>query len=285
MGYPMAGHLARNGHAVTVYNRTGGKAERWIREHGGRAASSPREAAGPAEFVFTCVGDDADLRSVVLGDEGALAGMDRGAILIDHTTASAKVAREIAAAASGRGLGFLDAPVSGGQAGAENGALSIMAGGEEDIFLQARPVMQSYAQAVGLMGPVGAGQLTKMVNQICVIGVIQGLAEGVHFAKHAGLDIEKVFAALSKGAARSWQMENRPGTMARGKFDFGFAVEWMRKDLAICLSEARSNGASLPMTALIDQFYAEVAAMGGLRWDCSSLIARLEGAPGGAGDP
>ena len=277
MGYPMAGHLAkRGGHDVTVYNRTAAKAAQWVKQHGGRSAPTPKAAANGAEFVFTCVGNDDDLRSVVLTADGALVGMESGAILIDNTTASATVAREIGAAAGARGVGFLDAPVSGGQAGAETGQLSVMAGGDEATFARARPVIDGYAKMVGLMGPVGAGQLTKMVNQICIAGVVQGLAEGIHFAKRAGLDVEKVIGVVSKGAAQSWQMENRFKTMNAGKFDFGFAVDWMRKDLAITLAEARGNGAKLPLAALVDQFYAEVQAMGGKRWDTSSLIARLE---------
>jgi 3-hydroxyisobutyrate dehydrogenase-like beta-hydroxyacid dehydrogenase len=276
MGAPMARHLAQRGHAITVYNRTPAKAAHWVADNGGASAPTPREASNGAAFVFTCVGNDDDLRSVALGPEGALIGMSPGATLVDHTTASATVAREIAAAASHRGLGFLDAPVSGGQAGAENGQLSVMVGGERAVFDAAKPVIDAYAKMVGLMGPVGAGQLTKMVNQICIAGLVQGLAEAIHFAKHAGLDVEKVIGVISKGAAQSWQMENRWKTMAAGKYDFGFAVDWMRKDLAILLVEARHNGASLPIAALVDQFYAEVQAMGGKRWDTSSLIARLE---------
>ena len=277
MGYPMAGHLAkRGGHDVTVYNRTAARSERWVREYAGVAAAAPKAAATNADFVFTCVGNDDDLRSVVLGAEGALAGMTAGAILVDNTTASATVAREIEAAARARGVGFLDAPVSGGQAGAENGQLTVMVGGDEATFAKARPVIDSYARMVGLMGPTGAGQLTKMVNQICIAGVGEGLAEGIHFAKHAGLDVEKVIGVIAKGAAQSWQMENRSKAMDAGKFDFGFAVDWMRKDLGMTLAEARGNGARLPLTALVDQFYAEVQAMGGRRWDTSSLIARLE---------
>ena len=277
MGYPMAGHLAkRGGHDVTVYNRTAGRSERWVREYAGVAAAAPKAAATNADFVFTCVGNDDDLRSVVLGAEGALAGMTAGAILVDNTTASATVAREIEAAARARGVGFLDAPVSGGQAGAENGQLTVMVGGDEATFARARPVIDSYARMVGLMGPTGAGQLTKMVNQICIAGVVEGLAEGIHFAKHAGLDVEKVIGVIAKGAAQSWQMENRSKAMDAGKFDFGFAVDWMRKDLGMTLAEARGNGARLPLTALVDQFYAEVQAMGGRRWDTSSLIARLD---------
>jgi 3-hydroxyisobutyrate dehydrogenase-like beta-hydroxyacid dehydrogenase len=277
MGFPMAGHLAkRGGHDVTVYNRSPAKAADWIAKHGGRSAPTPKAAAEGAAFVFTCVGNDDDLRSVVLSADGALAGMQAGAILVDNTTASATVAREIGAAAKAKGAGFLDAPVSGGQAGAENGQLTVMVGGDEATFAKAKPVIDSYAKMVGLMGPIGAGQLTKMVNQICIAGVVQGLAEGIHFAKHAGLDVEKVVGVISKGAAQSWQMENRYKTMDAGKFDFGFAVDWMRKDLAIALAEARGNGAKLPLTALVDQFYAEVQAMGGKRWDTSSLIARLQ---------
>jgi 3-hydroxyisobutyrate dehydrogenase len=277
MGYPMAGHLAkRGGHDVTVYNRTADKASKWVAEFGGRAAATPKAAADGADFVFTCVGNDEDLRGVVLGKDGALAGMKRGAVLIDNTTASAIVARELAAAAAERGLGFLDAPVSGGQAGAVNGQLTVMVGGEPATFERAKPVIDCYAKMVGLMGPAGAGQLTKMVNQICIAGLVQGLSEGIHFAKRSGLDVEKVIDVISKGAAQSWQMENRHKTMNAGKFDFGFAVEWMRKDLSIALAEARANGAKLPVAALVDQFYAEVQAMGGRRWDTSSLIARLE---------
>ncbi|HVZ13333.1 MAG TPA: NAD(P)-dependent oxidoreductase [Bauldia sp.] len=277
MGYPMAGHLAvRGGHDVTVFNRTAAKAEKWAAQHKGKTAPTPKAAAAGADFVFTCVGNDDDLRSVVLADDGALAGMKSGAVLIDNTTASAIVAREIGAAAAAGSVGFLDAPVSGGQAGAENGQLTVMVGGDETTFAKAQPVIAAYAKMVGLMGPVGAGQLTKMVNQICIAGVVQGLAEGVHFAKRAGLDVEKVVGVIAKGAAQSWQMENRYKTMTAGKFDFGFAVDWMRKDLSIALAEARGNGAQLPIAALIDQFYAEVQAMGGRRWDTSSLIARLE---------
>jgi 3-hydroxyisobutyrate dehydrogenase len=277
MGYPMGGHLAkRGGHDLTVYNRTAAKAGKWVSEHGGKAAATPKAAAKGAEFVFSCVGNDDDLRSVILGADGALAGMKVGSIFIDNTTASATIARELAAAAAAKGVGFLDAPVSGGQAGAENGQLTVMVGGDEVTFAKAKPVIDSYAKMVGLMGPVGAGQLTKMVNQICIAGVVQGLAEGIHFAKRAGLDVEKVVGVISKGAAQSWQMENRYKTMNAGKFDFGFAVDWMRKDLAIALAEARGNTAKLPLAALVDQFYAEVQAMGGKRWDTSSLIARLE---------
>ncbi len=276
MGFPMAGHLAAKGHAVTVYNRTPSRAEAWTAQHGGGRAATPRQAAAEAEAVFVCVGNDDDLRSVVLGDDGTLAGMAAGALLVDHTTASADVARQLHGLAAGRGVGFLDAPVSGGQAGAENGTLTIMAGGTEADFARGRPLMEAYGRMVGLMGPPGAGQLTKMVNQICIAGLVQGLAEGIHFAKAAGLDVEKAIGVIARGAAQSWQMENRWRTMSDGRFDFGFAVDWMRKDLAICLAEARHNGARLPVAALVDQFYAEVQAMGGRRWDTSSLIARLE---------
>jgi 3-hydroxyisobutyrate dehydrogenase len=277
MGYPMAGHLkAKGGHEVTVYNRTTAKAEAWVAQHGGSHALTPADAAKDADFVFTCVGNDDDLRSVTTGANGVLSGMKAGAILIDNTTASAEVARELAEAASARGCGFVDAPVSGGQAGAENGLLTVMCGGEHEVFERAKPVIDAYARMVGLMGPAGAGQLTKMVNQICIAGLVQGLAEGIHFGKKAGLDIEKVIEVISKGAAGSWQMENRHKTMNVGKYDFGFAVDWMRKDLEIVLSEARQNGATLPVTALVDQFYGEVQKLGGKRWDTSSLLARLE---------
>ena len=277
MGYPMAGHLrTRGGHEVTVYNRTGAKANAWVNAFGGRAAPTPREAAAGADFVFACVGNDDDLRSVVLGPDGAFAGMKPGAIFVDHTTASAGVARELQEKAVALGLDFLDAPVSGGQAGAENGALTIMVGGNDKSFAAAEPVMQSYAKMIVHLGASGSGQLAKMVNQICIAGVVQGLAEAIHFAKSAGLDVEKTIAAISKGAAQSWQMENRWQTMTAGKFDFGFAVDWMRKDLGIVLDEARRTGARLPLTALVDQFYADVQASGGNRWDTSSLISRLE---------
>jgi 3-hydroxyisobutyrate dehydrogenase/2-hydroxy-3-oxopropionate reductase len=277
MGYPMAGHLAkRGGHTVTVYNRTAAKAAKWAAEHGGSAAATPREAATDAEFVFSCVGNDDDLRSVIFGKDGALAGMKAGATLIDNTTASAIVAREIYAAAKAKNIGFLDAPVSGGQAGAENGQLTVMVGGDQAVFDKAKPVIDSFAKMVGLMGETGAGQLTNMVNQICIAGLVQGLSEGIHFAKRAGLDVEKVVGVISKGAAQSWQMENRYKTMNTGKFDHGFAVDWMRKDLSIALTEARGNQAKLPVTALVDQFYAQVQALGGKRWDTSSLIALLE---------
>ena len=277
MGYPMAGHLARRGgHDLTVYNRTGPKAEKWVAEYGGKSAPTPRAAAEGADFVFSCVGNDDDLRSVTIGSGGAFEGMKKGAVYIDNTTASAIVARELDAAARSGGFNSLDAPVSGGQAGAENGQLTVMVGGEPDTFERARPVINCYAKMVGLMGPAGSGQLTKMVNQLCIAGLVQGLAEGIHFARKAGLDVEQVIGVISKGAAQSWQMENRYKTMTAGKFDFGFAVDWMRKDLAITLQEARKNGAKLPVAALVDQFYSEVQAMGGRRWDTSSLIARLE---------
>lgn len=277
MGYPMAAHLKhRGGHEVTVYNRTVAKAEKWVTEHGGSLAKTPSEAAHGKDFVFACVGNDNDLRQVTIGNDGAFAAVGKGAVFVDHTTASAEVARELDAAAKGRGFDFLDAPVSGGQAGAENGALTVMIGGEQAVYDRSKPVIDSYAKMTGLMGPTGSGQLTKMVNQICIAGLVQGLAEGVHFGKLAGLDIEKVVEVISKGAAGSWQMENRHKTMNAGKFDFGFAIDWMRKDLGICLEEARRNGAKLPVTALVDQFYGDVQAMGGNRWDTSSLLARLE---------
>jgi 2-hydroxy-3-oxopropionate reductase len=277
MGYPMAGHLkGRGGCDVVVYNRTAAKAQQWVAQHGGGAAPTPREAARGRAIVFACVGNDDDLRSVTLGPDGAFAGMAKGAIFVDHTTASADVARELAREAETRGLGFVDAPVSGGQAGAENGALTVMCGGDAATFAKVEPGIAAYARACKLMGPVGSGQLAKMVNQICIAGLVQGLAEGLHFAKLAGLDAELVVDVIAKGAAQSWQMENRHKTMIAGKFDFGFAVDWMRKDLAICLDEARRNGAHLPVAALVDQFYSDVQAMGGRRWDTSSLIARLE---------
>ncbi len=278
MGYPMAGHLARAGHQVCVYNRSSAKAAHWLDEYPGSSAATPREAAQGAEFVMVCVGNDHDLRAVVLGADGALAGMAPAAVLVDHTTASADVARELAIEAAERELGFLDAPVSGGQAGAQNGALTVMVGGEPAFYARAEPVIASYARMVKLMGPVGSGQLTKMVNQICIGGLVQGLAEALHFAQCAGLDGEAAMAVISKGAAQSWQLENRHKSMLDGEFDFGFAVDWMRKDLAILLAEARRNGAQLPVTALVDQFYADVQAMGGGRWDTSSLIARLKAA-------
>lgn len=276
MGYPMAGHLQKAGHEVTVYNRTGAKAEAWSKEFGGKNAPSPARAADGADFVFTCVGNDDDLRAVTLGPEGAFEGMQSGAIFVDHTTASANVAREIYGAAIAKGIGAIDAPISGGQAGAENGVLTVMCGGGEADFDKAAPVIDAYARSVKLLGGPGAGQLTKMVNQICIAGLVQGLSEGIHFAKQAGLDPAAVIDVISKGAAQSWQMENRYQTMIEGTFDFGFAVDWMRKDLSICLEEARRNGSHLPVAALVDQFYSEVQKMGGGRWDTSSLIARLE---------
>lgn len=275
MGYPMAGHLEKAGHEITVYNRTAARADTWTHENGGAAARTPREAARGARLVFACVGNDDDLRQVVLGADGAFAGMEPGAIFVDHTTASASVARELEGEARARGLAFIDAPVSGGQAGAEKGILTVMAGGDETAYAVAEPVIQAYARSVRLMGPSGAGQLTKMVNQICIAGLVEALSEGIHFAMKAGLDPHAVIDVISKGAAQSWQMENRYKTMIAGEFEHGFAVDWMRKDLAICLDEARRNGAHLPVTALVDQFYSEVQAMGGRRWDTSSLIARL----------
>lgn len=277
MGYPMAAHLKnKGGHDVTVYNRTAATARKWVEQHGGKAVGTPAEAAAGKDFVFSCVGNDADLRQVTTGEHGAFPAMKKGAIFIDNTTASAEVARELAAKAAEGGFSFLDAPVSGGQAGAENGVLTVMVGGGQAVFERARPVIDAYARMVGLMGPAGAGQLTKMINQICIAGLVQGLAEGIHFGKKAGLDIEKVVEVVSKGAAGSWQMENRHKTMNSGKYDHGFAVDWMRKDLGICLAEADRNGARLPVTALVDQFYKDVQAMGGKRWDTSSLLARLE---------
>jgi 3-hydroxyisobutyrate dehydrogenase len=276
MGYPMAGHLARCGHEVCVYNRTAQKAQRWVVQHGGRSADTPRAAVAGAEFVMSCVGNDDNLRAVVLGEEGAFAGMAPGAVLIDHTTASAAVARELAEKAAERELEFLDAPVSGGQAGAENGVLTIMLGGQPEVYARVEPVIAAYARMQRLMGPAGSGQLTKMVNQICVAGLLQGLSEALHFAERAGLDRMAAMEVIGKGAAASWQLENRHASMIGGRFDFGFAVDWMRKDLGILLGEARSNGAQLPVTALVDQFYAQVQAEGGGRWDTSSLITRLK---------
>jgi len=277
MGYPMAGHLKqKGGHDVTVYNRTAAKAEKWVAQFGGKSAATPKQAAEGQDFVMCCVGNDDDLREVTLGSSGAFGAMKKGAVFVDHTTASAEIARELYAAGKNSGFDVVDAPVSGGQAGAENGVLTVMCGGDAAAFDRAKPVIDSYARACNLMGAPGAGQLAKMVNQICIAGLVQGLSEGLHFAKKAGLDIEKLIATISKGAAQSWQMENRYKTMTEGKFDFGFAVDWMRKDLGICLTEARRNGAHLPVTALVDQFYSEVQAMGGKRWDTSSLIARLE---------
>lgn len=275
MGAPMAGHLKAKGHEVTVYNRSAGRATAWAEKHGGKAAGTPREAAKGAEIVFVMVGDDPDVRSVFYGEDGLLAGAGKGAIAVDHTTASADLARELDAACRKHGVSFIDAPVSGGQAGAENGALTVMCGGEEAAFATAEPVMRAYGKAVTLMGPAGSGQLTKMVNQICIAGLVQGLSEAVNFAKAAGLDTDRVLATISKGAAQSWQMENRWKTMAQGKFDFGFAVDWMRKDLRIAIEESRRNGAPLPMTAAVDQFYRMVQQAGGGRWDTSSLIHNL----------
>jgi len=279
MGFPMAGHIReKGGHELTVYNRTAAKADEWVAKFGGNTAATPAEAARGAEFVFACVGNDDDLREVTLGADGAFQTLEQGAVFIDNTTASADIARELYAAAKERGAGFLDAPVSGGQAGAENGKLTVMVGGEQAEFDRAEPVIDCYAQKVKLLGAAGAGQMTKMVNQICIAGLVQGLSEGIHFAQKAGLDIPAVMETISKGAAQSWQMDNRWETMARGEFDFGFAVDWMRKDLGIAMSEAKNNGARLPVTALVDQFYAEVQALGGKRWDTSSLIARLNAA-------
>lgn len=277
MGYPMAGHLKhKGGHEVTVYNRTFAKAETWAAEHGGRAARTPAEAAKGQDIVFACVGNDDDLRAVTTGEGGAFAAMAKGAVFVDHTTASADVARELYAAAKGHGFDFIDAPVSGGQAGAQNGVLTVMCGGEAAAYAKAEPVIASFARMCKLLGASGAGQLTKMINQICIAGLVQGLSEGLHFGQKAGLDIEAVVEVISKGAAGSWQMENRHKTMNKGQYEFGFAVDWMRKDLGIVLAEARRNGANLPVTALVDQFYAEVQDMGGARWDTSSLMARLK---------
>jgi len=276
MGFPMAGHLALAGHDVTVYNRSAAKAAAWCQEFGGKAAATPREAAAGCDFVFCCVGNDDDLRSVVLGDNGALAGMKPGAVLIDHTTASANVARELYAAAQGKGLQFVDAPVSGGQAGAQNGLLTVMCGGDAAAFEAALPVAMAFSRAFTLMGASGAGQLTKMVNQIAIAGLVQGLAEAIAFGQKAGLDMTQVLEVIGKGAAQSWQMDNRGKTMIADQFEFGFAVDWMRKDLGLVLEEAKRNGARLPVTALVDQFYADVQAMGGRRWDTSSLIRRLK---------
>ena len=276
IGHPMAGHLARAGHRVTVYNRTAAKAEAWAKEHGGRPAATPREAAAGADFVFACVGNDDDLRSVVLGADGAFAGMKKGAVFVDHTTASAEVARELNAAARQLGLQFVDAPVSGGQAGAVNGLLTVMCGGDPAAFDAMKPVAMAFSRAVTRVGDSGAGQLAKMVNQVCIAGLVQGLAEGIAFGQRAGLDMKLVLEVIGKGAAQSWQMDNRGGTMVDDKFDFGFAVDWMRKDLGLVLDEAKRNGARLPVTALVDQFYADVQAQGGNRWDTSSLIKRLK---------
>lgn len=275
MGFPMAGHLAAKGHEVTVYNRTEAKARAWVERHGGAYAATPAEAAGGAEFVMACVGNDDDLRAVCLGENGAFAGMQRGAIFVDHTTVSARVTRELAQIAHDHGLGYVDAPVSGGQAGAEGGVLSVMCGGDEQSYARAEPVIAAYARICRRLGDVGSGQMAKMVNQICIAGLVQALSEGLHFAEKAGLDIERLVEVISQGAAGSWQMVNRHKTMAEGKFDFGFAVDWMRKDLDICLRTGDELGVSLPVTALVDQFYKDVQSMGGGRWDTSSLIARL----------
>ena len=275
MGFPMAGHLARAGHTVVVYNRTPAKAAQWVEKYGGSSAPTPAAAARDASLVMMCVGNDDDVRAVALGSDGAVGAMKSGSVLVDHTTASAIVAREVHAAAKARGVSFLDAPVSGGQAGAENGKLTIMVGGEADVFARAESVLAHYARALTLMGGPGSGQLTKMVNQICIAGLVQALSEGINFARKAGLDPERVLDVIGKGAAQSWQMDNRGKTMAADKFDFGFAVDWMRKDLSICTAEARANGAALPVTALVDQFYARVQAQGGGRWDTSSLIRLL----------
>jgi 3-hydroxyisobutyrate dehydrogenase len=277
MGFPMAGHLVKKGgHEVTVYNRTAAKAKDWADKFGGKTASTPKQAADGQDFVMCCVGNDDDLRGVTIGPDGAFAGMAKGATFVDHTTASAEVARELDAEASKLGFNFIDAPVSGGQAGADNGVLTVMCGGTDAAYAGAEPVIAAYARMCKLLGPAGSGQLTKMVNQICIAGVVQGLSEGIHFAKQSGLDVAAVIETISKGAAQSWQMENRYKTMNDGKYDFGFAVEWMRKDLGIVLAEARRSGATLPLTALVDQFYAEVEKMGGKRWDTSSLLARLQ---------
>lgn len=277
MGYPMAGHIREKGqHDLTVYNRTYEKAEKWVAQYGGAAAKTPAEAAEGADFVFSCVGNDDDLRQVTLGESGAFSTLKAGAVFVDNTTTSAAVARELYDITKKQGADFLDAPVSGGQAGAENGALTVMVGGDVETYAKAEPVIQYFARAVQHMGNVGAGQLTKMVNQICIAGLVQGLAEAIQFAKNAELDVPAVMNTISKGAAQSWQMENRWETMMNGEFDFGFAVDWMRKDLGFCLDEAKRNGSHLPVTALVDQFYSEVQAMGGNRWDTSSLIARLE---------
>ena len=277
MGFPMAGHLAKKGgHEVTVYNRTASKAKQWAEKFGGRTAATPKAAAEGQDFVMCCVGNDSDLRAVTIGADGAFSGMKKGATFVDHTTASAEVARELDAAAAKGGFKFVDAPVSGGQAGAENGALTVMCGGSQEAYAGAEPVIAAYARMCRRLGPAGSGQLTKMVNQICIAGLVQGLSEGIHFAKKSGLDVQAVVDTISKGAAQSWQMENRYKTMNESKYDFGFAVEWMRKDLSICIAESRRNGATLPVTALVDQFYAEIEKMGGKRWDTSSLLARLE---------
>lgn len=275
MGFPMAGHLSLAGHDVTVYNRSAAKGQAWTGEFKGNAKATPREAVAGCDFVFCCVGNDDDLRSVVLGDDGAFAGMKKGAIFVDHTTASADVARELSEVAKAKGLQFVDAPVSGGQAGAQNGLLTVMCGGDAAAFDAVKPVAMSFSRAFTLLGPSGAGQLAKMVNQICIAGLVQGLSEGIAFGLKAGLDMEQVLEVIGKGAAQSWQMDNRGKTMIAGKFDFGFAVDWMRKDLGLVLDEAKRNGARVPVTALVDQFYADVQQMGGTRWDTSSLIKRL----------
>ncbi len=276
MGYPMAGHLQKHGHEVTVYNRHAERAEKWVSEFSGKSAATPGAAARNQEIVFACVGNDDDVRAVALAEDGAFAGMTEGAVFVDHTTDSATLARDLDKAAKARGLGFVDAPVSGGQAGAENGVLTVMCGGDADDYAKVEPAIRSYARACRLLGGAGAGQLTKMCNQICIAGIVQGLAEALQFGRNAGLDMEAVIDVISKGAAQSWQMENRYKTMLHGEFDFGFAVDWMRKDLGICLDEARRNGSNLPLAALVDQFYSEVQKMGGARWDTSSLIARLD---------
>ena len=277
MGYPMAGHLKNKGsHEVTVYNRSAAKADKWIAQYGGKKAATPKEAATGQDFVMMCVGNDNDVREVTLGANGAFDGVNKGAVFVDHTTASAEVARQLYAEAKKRGFDFIDAPVSGGQAGAENGVLTVMCGGDAAPYGRAEPVIAAYARMCKLLGPPGSGQLAKMVNQICIAGLVQGLSEGIHFAKRAGLDIEALIQTISKGAAQSWQMENRYKTMMAGKYDFGFAVDWMRKDLSICIAEARRNGATLPVAALVDQFYGEVQKMGGRRWDTSALLARLD---------
>ncbi|MEY2622683.1 MAG: hypothetical protein RIT26_2503 [Pseudomonadota bacterium] len=275
MGFPMAGHLALAGHHVTVYNRNPAKAQAWVQEFGGQSAATPRQAVAQADIVFMCVGNDDDLRSVVLGADGALAGMKKGALLVDHTTASANVARELHGLAAAQGVAFIDAPVSGGQGGAQNGLLTVMCGGESAAFERAKPVAMAYSRSFALMGAPGAGQLTKMVNQICIAGLVQGLSEGIAFGQRAGLDMAQVLDVIGKGAAQSWQMDNRGKTMGQDKFDFGFAVDWMRKDLGLVMDEAKRNGARVPVTALVDQFYADVQQMGGSRWDTSSLIKRL----------
>ncbi len=277
MGYPMAGHIrGKGGHDLVVYNRTASKADKWAEQYGGKTAATPAEAAKDADFVVICVGNDNDLRDVTLGPDGAFDTLKKGTVVIDNTTASAGIARELYQAAEDKGASFLDAPVSGGQAGAENGVLTVMVGGDEDAFTKAEPIIDCYARAINLLGPSGSGQLTKMVNQICIVGALQGLSEGLHFAKTANLDIPKVIETISKGAAQSWQMDNRWETMTNGEFDHGFAVDWMRKDLSICLDEARRNGSSLPVTALIEQYYSEIQRAGGNRWECSSLITLLE---------